>query len=97
MDEIGLHAYVNTPTPVYGDNKQANNLCGEDLVTAGNMYFRTGYHYNKECRRDGYVDVEYIHTSLNVSDALTKSLATVKVRQFEAMLHGFADPPIPPT
>ena len=45
LDEIGLGERITTPTTVYADNKQANTLCSEDLVTAGNMYFRTGYHY----------------------------------------------------
>lgn len=55
MTEIGLASYIDQPTQVYADNKQANNLCSEDLVTAGNMYFRTSYHYNKEAVRDKYV------------------------------------------
>ena len=41
MEEIGLGAYVSQPTVVYADNRQANNLCREEVVTAGNMYFRT--------------------------------------------------------
>ena len=40
LDEIGLGERIRTPTIVYADNKQANTLCSEDLVTAGNMYFR---------------------------------------------------------
>ena len=43
MSEIGLSSYISRPTKVYADNMQANNLCKEDMVTAGNMYFRTGY------------------------------------------------------
>ena len=78
------------PTTVYADNKQANNLCKEDLVTAGNMYFRTGYHYNKEAVKDKYVSVEYIHTSLNCSDATTKGLGSNKIKLFEPILHGHA-------
>ena len=92
MDEIGLHAYVNTPTPVYGDNKQANNLWGEDLVTAGNMYFRTGFHYNKEAVEDGYVTVQYTNTEENVADITTKSLASNKVKTFKPMLCGYVTP-----
>ena len=39
---------------MWADNKQAYNLCAEDLITAGNMYFRTHYHYNKEAAADKY-------------------------------------------
>ena len=88
MQEIGLASYVRSPTQVYADNKQANKLCAEDLVTAGNMYFRTGYHYNKEAVRDGYVDIRYINTAYNISDACTKALAKNKISLFEPALHG---------
>ena len=93
MDEIGIGAYCESPTPVYADNRQANTLCAEDLVTAGNMYFRTGYHYNKEAVRDGYACVKYVHTSWNIADALTKGLANIKINFFKPYLHGHT--PIP--
>jgi hypothetical protein len=54
MAEIGLVEFITHPTLVWADNKQANKLCTEDLVTSGNMYFRTGFHYNKEACQDGY-------------------------------------------
>merc|ERR1711998_207617 len=89
MCENGLASVVASPTDVYADNKQANTLCAEDLVTAGNMYFRTGYHYNKEAVRDKYVSVAYIHTSSNISDACTKGLGSNKIKTFEPVLHGY--------
>lgn len=89
FQECGL-AHLNAkPTTTFADNKQANKICKEDLVTAGNMYFRTGYHYNKEAQRDGYVDVVYIKTDLNISDATTKALASNKIKEFEPQLHGY--------
>ena len=89
LDEIGLGAYISEPTRVYADNKQANNLCNEDVVTAGNMYFRTGYHYCKEAVQDEYVTVNYVNTSDNISDACTKALGPIKVEAFEPKLHGY--------
>ena len=95
MDEIGLGSLITQPTTVYADNKQANNLCSEDLVTAGNMYFRTGYHYNKEAVRDGYCKIQYVHTSWNLSDTLTKALGSVKINHFRPYINGWK--PIPQT
>ena len=89
MEEIGLGAYVSQPTVVYADNRQANNLCREEVVTAGNMYFRTGYHYNKEAVRDKYVSVHYCPTDINIIDAGTKALGPIKIEGFEPQLHGF--------
>ena len=59
------------------------------------MYFRTGYHYNKEAVRDGYVQVKYVHTSWNVSDILTKGLGSCKVKIFKPYLKGYQ--PLPDT
>ena len=76
------------PTTVYADNAQANTLTKEEIVTAGNMYFRTTYHYNKEAVRDGYVDVKYIKTDQNIADALTKALGGNKTQAFGGILSG---------
>ena len=91
--EIGLAEFISKPTLVHADNKQANSLCSEDLVTQGNMYFRTGYHYCKEAVRDEYVTVEYIDTALNIADTMTKALASNKIKDFHDSLHGLA--PLP--
>ena len=88
MMELGLSNYCKVPTRIYADNKQANNICSEDLVTAGNMYFRTGYHYNKEAVNDGLVTIHYCETSVNVSDAQTKGLGPIKIEAFEPYLTG---------
>ena len=89
FNEIGLAAYIDQPTVVYADNKQANNLCGEDLVTAGNIYFRTSYHYNKEVVQDKYGIVQYINTQYNCADATTKALGSSKIRDFAPYLQGY--------
>ena len=86
MAECGVCPDV--PTLVWADNKQANTLTSEDLVTQGNMYFRSSYHYCKEAVRDGYVTVKYIDTAFNISDSLTKALASNKSRAFRYQLHG---------
>ena len=93
MSEIGLGNYISNPTLIHADNQQANNLCKEDLVTSGNMYFRTGYHYNKEACRDGYVRVQYIETAANISDAMTKGLGSNKIKTFLPSLHGHTQLP----
>ena len=88
MDEMGRGSIVSKPTVVYADNKKANNLCHEDLVPSGNMYFRTSYHCNKEEVEDGTVAIRYIHTSTNYNDATTKGIGPIKIRRFKPVLHG---------
>jgi hypothetical protein len=73
---MGLQIYCRNPTLIHADNTQANNLCIDDIVTQGNMYFRTGYHYNKEAVEDGYVSIQYCRSEDNVSDSMTKGLGS---------------------
>ena len=93
MAEMGLADYLRAPTTVYADNKQANTLCIEDMVTAGNMYFRTGYHYNKEAVRDKYIDVHYVPTEYNISDICTKGLASCKIQALSPYIAGYKSLP----
>ena len=88
MQETGLSAYISNPTTIYADNKQANTLTAEDLVTTGNMYFRTGYHYCKEAVRDKFCTIEYIDTAYNISDSMTKALGSNKIRHFRPYIMG---------
>ena len=74
--------------PILADNAQANNLCAEDLVTKGNMYFNVAYHYNKEQVKAGEINVRYVHTHSNTSDPLTKVLGPVKEQAFAPALCG---------
>ena len=89
MIELRLGHACSKPIEILADNKQANNLCHEDVVTSGNMYFRTLYHYNKEEVEAGNVKVVYIPTALNCSDINTKGLGPVKHEYFERGVTGF--------
>ena len=93
MIQMGLSTrFLTRPTLIHADNKQANNLASEDLVTNGNMYFRTGYHYCKEAVSDGYyVTVQYIATDRNISDPMTKALGGNKSREYTPVIHGIED------
>jgi hypothetical protein len=86
MQQTGVPS--NGPTQVWADNKQANTLSAEGLVTAGNMYFRTAFHNSKEMVRDGYVIVSYIDTQFNLADTMTKGLGSNKCKAFRGKLHG---------
>ena len=88
LHEIGLGHTCKHAVAVFGDNAQANNLCKEDLVTKGNMYFNVSYHYNKEQVKAGEVQVFYINTNLNVTDPMTKALPSIKSRFFRPLLSG---------
>ena len=88
LAEIGLEFIVDKPTVIYGDNNQANNLCTDNMVTSGNMYYRTCYHYNKELKRDGIIDIQYIKSADNPADGQSKALPRAVLKRHEATVTG---------
>ena len=74
LQEMGLGDHVTAPTLVRGDNTAANTLCEEDIVTTGNQFITIPYHYNKEAVSEGQVKVEYVKTTDNIADLLTKAV-----------------------
>ena len=65
---------------VYGDNRQNNNLCKEDIITLGNQYIYLPYHYNKEVTENGWAVVHDVRTSLNIADLFTKPVPRDKIQ-----------------
>ena len=87
--EMGLSHVCQQAIPVLADNAQANNLCKEDLVTKGNMYFNVAYHYNKEQVKAGEVNVIYVASDANTSDILTKATGPVKEQAMRPAILGY--------
>ena len=73
MREMGIT--ITDPTITYADNTAANLLAEEDIVTMGNQFIRTPYHYTKECVADKIVQVKHIPTADNLADIFTKSVS----------------------
>ena len=93
LQELGCDELVEKPTKVYGDNRQANNLCKEDIITLGNQYIYLPYHYNKEVTENGWVVVHDVRTALNIADLFTKPVPRDKIQALAGQLCGYE--PIP--
>ena len=87
--ELGFDELVKEPTIVYGDNRQANTLCSEDIVTTGNQYIYLPYHWNKEVVSLGYVQIRDCRTALNLADLFTKPVPSGKIRDLMLPLLGY--------
>ena len=87
--EMKLTQVCRMALPILADNAQANNLCKEDIVTKGNMYFNTDYHYNKEQQAAGEVNILYVNTHANVADPLTKGQGPLKEEAVRPALCGY--------
>jgi site-specific DNA-cytosine methylase len=74
LEEMGIKEVGATPTVTYGDNRAANLLCEEDIITCGNQFMQVPYHYNKEAVKAGVVEMRYISTTDNLADIFTKAV-----------------------
>jgi hypothetical protein len=89
LTELGLEDVVAKPTLTYCDNRAALTLAEEDIVTTGNQYTRTPYHFNKEVIQDGNVFVEWIASAENLADLMTKSVPRQVIEYLLGRLLGY--------
>jgi hypothetical protein len=75
MEEMEIKEIGTEPTVTYADNRAANLLCEEDIITCGNQFMQVPYHYNKEAIKMGVVVMRYIPTVDNLADILTKAVS----------------------
>ena len=62
LDEMGLSFINKKPGILLADNKPANILSKEDIITSGNQYIYLPYHFNKEIQEMGFSEVAYVPT-----------------------------------
>jgi hypothetical protein len=91
LEEIGRHDMITEPTIVYGDNIQANRLCKEHFVSTGNQHIFMPYHWNREVVRARMAAIHWVQTVYNISDMMSKNVATGVLKQLDGLLHGYND------
>jgi len=87
LDEIGIQ--YKRPIEMFGDNVQANRLASENIITPGNQYIASQYHFNKEKVEEGLMTVQWLDTNLNLADIYTKPLTKAKCDQLMPDLLGY--------
>ena len=85
--EMGIS--LDKPTRLMADNKAANLLAQEEILTTGNQFIRTPYHYNKECERDGVTTVEFIKSQENLADIFTKTVPRQTLEKLLPTIAGY--------
>jgi hypothetical protein len=88
FDNMGLHFLNDKPSVLLADNKPANILSKEDIVTSGNQYIYLPYHYNKEVQEMGFSEVAYVPTLKNISDLQTKAVDSGTIRRLVPCING---------
>ena len=89
--EMGFGEMIDAPTPILGDNKQANMLSREDLVTPGNRFIRIEYHYAKEYIELQETCTRYVDTLTNIADIFTKPLSRQYIQRLRPTITGYGE------
>ena len=72
---------IATPFVLLADNKPANILSKEDIISGGNQYIFLSYHFNKEVREMRVSAVSYVKSVDNISDLMTKAVDAHTVKE----------------
>ena len=73
LSETGLKEMCPKPTTVRGDNKAANLLSHEDIITCGNQFIQLLCHYTKQEVEAGNIELLDIVSEDNLADLTTKA------------------------
>jgi site-specific DNA-cytosine methylase len=88
LQEMGLTELVSLPTVMFADNKAANILSREDVVTHGNQYVALAYHFNKEVQEQAMSTVHFVKSDNNISDMMSKCVEVVVRKRLQGALSG---------
>lgn len=72
LAEMHLSHWCDGPTPLMGDNLNANKHAREPNLTSGNMFYDKELHFAKESFDRGHVCPRYVNTKDNLADPFTK-------------------------
>jgi hypothetical protein len=70
---------LKSPTTVYADNQSAIKLVDKEKYSNSTKHIDTRYHFVKETKKDGCIDVYYVSSEDNLADMLTKPLGRIKL------------------
>ena len=95
LSELGLEEMCPKPTTVWGDNKAANLLSHEDIITCGNQFIQLPYHYTKQEVEAGNIQVLDIVSEDNVADLTTKAYTRQVADKLIPQMTGYVPLPYP--
>lgn len=95
LEEIGFLESMmgGEPVQLFGDNKAANLLTLEDIITAGNQHIAVHYHWSKEMQRLGRSNINFVRSADNIADLFTKSTSRQVLERLLAKVLGYDPDP----
>jgi hypothetical protein len=68
------------------DNQSAIQLCKNPVYHDRTKHIDTRFHYIRECVQNGKINVDYVHTSEQLADIMTKALPRVKFQELRGKM-----------
>jgi hypothetical protein len=82
LKEINQANFVSEPCKVYADNVGAMCIAKSEAVSDQTKHIRVKYHYVRNLVKRGEIAFEYVKSTTNVADILTKPLSGARTREF---------------
>ena len=95
LKELGLSKYVEAPTPMIGDNRNARDWAMEDVMADGNRHFEHRYFTVRERVDAGEIMMHWISGKLNPADIMTKAVDKGATDALLPILQGRQEIPLP--
>jgi hypothetical protein len=89
LNELNVNDVLYEPTWLFGDNKSANKIVEDDIITSGNQYIYMNYHAVKETARMGIVSVFMKKSAHNLADLFTKNVSAGVIKSLLDVLCGY--------
>ena len=88
ISELSPHFSVCTPIPIFGDNNAALKFAEEAAVNSCIKHIDLRHHFITDYVEGGEISMNYVCTSENVADILTKPLSIPVFRKFRDLMYG---------
>ena len=85
LGEIGFPQ--SGPSKIFCDNRSAIHMANNDVIGPKSKHISIKFHYVKEAISNGDVTLEYVPSSDNVADFMTKPLDGQKFSSFRSQLN----------
>ena len=89
LTELDLEEMMPPPAILLGDNRAANLLSQEDIVSTGNQFIQLPYHYIKQEVRAGLITVLDVMSADNIADLMTKGVSRQVAQKLIPILCGY--------
>lgn len=87
LTHMGFGDFVSGKTTIYCDNQSAIHMSKNNMYHRRSKHIDIRYHYSREMRERGEIDVQHTSTNEMKADILTKSLPKIKLRMCVDLLN----------